>query len=113
MPAPPEESEPAIVSAIGIAIGSLAQEMPLLRHVLARRVVASKLCEAIVKPAKAICPWRGSDGSLFRSDQMQARPVLRRCQCACGSRDRLRDLLDRRPLRSARKILCRERRRYR
>src|ERR1700753_2574275 len=44
---------------------------------------------------------------------MQARPVLHGRQQACRSRDRLRDLFDRGPVRSAGEVLCRERNRHR
>src|SRR6476660_4004426 len=108
MPAPPDESEPAMVSAIGVVIARLAGIEGVASKpcpVLARRVIASKFLRAILHQAQ--CPGDDSDGSLLRPDQMQARPVLYRRQRACRGRDRLRDLFHRGPLRPAGKILCR------
>src|SRR5580700_8624411 len=107
MPAPPEESEPAMVSAIGIVIAGLAgisAFVPRPCFVLARRVVASKFRDAILNLAPS--PFGDdSDGSLLRPVQMQARPVLRRRQRARLGRNRLRDLFHRGRLRSAGQIL--------
>src|SRR6202163_4451256 len=121
MPAPPEESEPAMVSAIGIVIMLPAEIM--LPHwgpqaVLDRRTVAGKF--ACHRPPD-LAYWGldatpfgdDSDGSLFRAVQMQARPVLCGRQRAGRGRDRLGDLLHRRRLRPAGEVLRRQRHRYR
>src|ERR1700720_3191331 len=102
MPAPPEESEPAMVSAMGIVIAGPAEIQAVAScacFVLARRVVASKFRDAILTPGSMPFFGDDSDGSLLHSDQMQARPILRRRQRARRGRDRLRDLLHRRALR--------------
>jgi DNA-binding Lrp family transcriptional regulator len=57
MPAPPEESEPAIVSAIGVVIALPAGFEAVASEpcpVLARRVIASKLLNAILNPEKRL-----------------------------------------------------------
>src|SRR3979490_808004 len=97
MPAPPEESEPAMVSAMGIVI--------VLRGSAAGHWQQVDL-HAILNPARRLF-GDSSDGSLLRPVQMQAWPVLRRRQRACGGRDRLGDLLHCRRLRSAGEILRR------
>src|SRR5262245_56534564 len=111
MPAPPEESEPAMVSAIGVVIASLALLVETVPSaVLTRQPIASKLaCNA----GADLAYWPGppgdlGDGALFRPDQMQARPVLYGGQCAGRSRDRIRNLFHRRRLRSAGEVLRRQ-----
>src|SRR6266851_1939096 len=57
MPAPPEESEPAMVSATGIVIMPLAAIQVIRSRscsVLARRVIASKFLGAILSPNTAL-----------------------------------------------------------
>src|SRR6266478_9281088 len=107
MPAPADESEPAMVSAIGIVIARLAGIEVVASGpcpVVARRVIASKFLRAILNPARCLF-GDDSDGSLLRPDQMQARPVLYRRQRTGRGGDRLRDLFHRRPLRPPGKIL--------
>src|SRR5437016_12900752 len=56
MPAPPDESEPAMVSAIGIVIARLAGIEVVVSGpcpVVARRVIASKFLRAILNPRDA------------------------------------------------------------
>src|ERR1700678_4408079 len=106
MPAPPEESEPAMVSATRTAIST-----PNNVKTLTRPVVASKVCDVILSRDKPF--GDDSDGPVFHPDQMQAWPILCRRQCAGGGRDCLRDLLDRGPFRSSGQILCRCGHRYR
>src|SRR5947207_13707160 len=56
MPAPPDESEPAMVSAIGIVIARLAGIEVVASGpcpVVARRVIASKFLRAILNPRDA------------------------------------------------------------
>src|ERR1700722_4231074 len=100
MPAPPDESEPAMVSATGTAISTPK------RH---KDANAACCCQQGLRRYIEVqdSPFGDdSDGALFHPDQMQARPILCRRQCTGGGRDCLRDLLDRGPLRSARQILC-------
>src|ERR1700733_10088415 len=107
MPAPPDESEPAMVSATGTAISTPK------RH---KDANAACCCQQGLRRYIEVqdSPFGDdSDGALFHPDQMQAWPVLCRRQCAGGGRDCLRDLLDRGPLRSSRQILCRCGHRYR
>src|ERR1700722_6531935 len=107
MPAPPDESEPAMVSAIGIVIAHPASAAAVQAGscaVLARPVIASKFLGAILRLTSS---GDDNDGSLLRPDQVQARPVLHRCERACGSRDCLGDLFHRRRLRPAGQVLCR------
>src|SRR5258708_11848703 len=114
IPAPPDESEPAMVSATGVVIGPLAGIQAFASgacSVLARGVIASKFLNAILKPMRA--PGDDSDGSLLRPVQMQTRPVLCRRQRARRGRDRLRDLFHRGRLRPAGEVLRRQRHRYR
>src|ERR1700686_3992379 len=57
MPAPPEESEPAIVSAMGRVMASLAEIWTVASGacaVLARRVIASKFLNAILNPTRGL-----------------------------------------------------------
>src|SRR5438046_7615814 len=57
MPAPPEESEPAMVSAIGVVIARLAGIEIVASGpcpVLARRVIASKFLRAILHQARSL-----------------------------------------------------------
>src|SRR5665213_4374073 len=120
MPAPPDESEPAMVSATDIVIAWLASIQAVRSGaypVLARHVMASKLaCHdarffALLGPCDAL--GDDSDGSLFRPVQMQAWPVLCRRQRPRRGRDRLGDLFHRGRLRSAGEILRRQRHRHR
>src|SRR5579871_2434105 len=103
MPAPPLLSEPAMVSATGKVIVSCHRQLWAIT--LTRRVVASKFRRAILGLKTASGDI--SDDPLFHADQVQAWPVLHGRQCACGEGDRLRDLLDGRPLRSLGEVLCR------
>src|SRR5713226_8194332 len=57
MPAPPDESEPAMVSAIGVVIALLAGIEIVASGpcpVVARRVIASKFLRAILDPARCL-----------------------------------------------------------
>src|SRR5689334_15376864 len=112
MPAPPEESEPAIVSATGVVTAALARlgrwgSSPFLTRAL-RGSKPACLAAANLAIGRQHPPGDDRDGSLLRPDQMQAWPVLCRGQRACGGRDCLRDLLDRGPLRPAGQVLCRQ-----
>src|SRR5580698_10321226 len=108
MPAPPEESEPAMVSATAIVTALLAYIAGFYRPypVLTRRLMGSKLtchtaCNFALVTRSATPSGDDSDGPIFRPVQMQARPVLYGGQRAGRGRDRVRDLLDRGRLRSA------------
>src|ERR1019366_9613372 len=115
IPAPPDESEPAMVSAMGIVIVLLAGISAIQGGswvVLARSDIASKL--ACHRPSN-LAYWAGcdafgddSDGSLLRPVQMQTWPVLCGRQRARRGRDRLRDLFHRRRLRPVGKVLRRQ-----
>src|SRR5882757_4042312 len=92
MPAPPDESEPATVSAMGMVIvlpAGISADASGSYALLARHVIASKFSSAILHPAPL---GDDSDGSLFRPVQMQAWPVLRRRQRARRGRDCLGDV---------------------
>src|SRR5579872_3006474 len=139
MPAPPEESEPAMVSAIGVVMvwrGGFSFIRPVPVRLTSpacgvrkreREPTSAAASDSTSSRFSAMAGYRqarllsapnlaylnrsalgdDSDGSLFHPDQMQARPVLCGGERACGSRNRLRDLFDRGPLRSSGQILRR------
>src|ERR1700722_3449011 len=114
MPAPPDESEPAMVSATGIVIAQLAAVLGFAAWaypVLTRQAIASKFaCHSLANLALLVqiaAPGDDRNGSLFRSVQVQARPILCGGQRARRGRDRLGDLFHRRRLRPPGQVLCR------
>src|SRR5579883_3673529 len=104
MPAPPLESEPAMVSATGVVMMSDSAAAQLQQAGLPGRLKSGPLRTTRKGPSRVgeraimgptLPQGDARDGSLLRPDQVQARPVLHGGQRACRGRDRLRDLFHR------------------
>src|SRR3954454_23085427 len=97
MPAPPEQSEPAMVSATGIVV-ALPAGVSSCRVMAMCCPSAARYCQQVVEgyiEPQRDAPGDDSDGAFLCPVQMQARPVLCRRQRARRGRNCLRDLFDR------------------